>query len=100
MKRFLSLLIVLLALTTGGYLKAAVWAGEGPKIDIESERAALLKTDTDFSKLSVEKGTVEAFSAYISDDATLMPVNALPVIGREAIRTHLSAGSGFVLSWK
>ena len=75
--------------------------GTSATAGIDSAEAALLKTDSAFNKLSVEKGFVEAFLAYMADSAVLFPNGSNPISGRENIRKHFSEGSaGDVLTWK
>ena len=75
--------------------------GTSTKTGIDSAEAALLKTDSDFNKLSAEKGFVEAFLAYMADTAVLFPNGSNPISGRDNIRKHLSEGSANdVLIWK
>lgn len=75
--------------------------GNPTKAGRDSAEVALLKTDSDFNNLSVEKGFVEAFLAYMADTAVLFPNGSNPISGRDNIRKHLSEGSaGDVLTWK
>lgn len=69
-------------------------------VSIEAEQSALLKAEADFSKLCGEKGIVESFLYYLSDDATIFPVNGNATTGREAIRAQLSRGGKGQLSWR
>ncbi|HVP35530.1 MAG TPA: DUF4440 domain-containing protein [Terriglobales bacterium] len=70
------------------------------KIDLEKEKADLLKTDIEFSKTSVEKGAAEAFYLYLTDDAVQLPAGLPPIVGREAIRQSMSGNSKAVLKWE
>jgi len=68
--------------------------------DVDSIEKSLLRTDADFNKLSMERGFVEAFLAYMADSAILFPSRSNQVTGRENIRKHLSEGSeNAVLTW-
>ena len=53
---------------------------------VETEKAALIRIDTEFSKMAQERGLAEAFATYAAPDATMMPMNQNPVLGRELIR--------------
>lgn len=64
-----------------------------------AEREALLAADRAFAQMSVERGAVEAFYAYLSEDAMQMPAGSLPITGREAIRASMSAGPAYSLEW-
>ncbi|MFQ5641957.1 MAG: hypothetical protein ACE5IR_28615, partial [bacterium] len=71
-----------------------------PNVDLEQERQTLLKTDFEFAKASQEKGAVAAFYAYLDSNATLFPINADPVFGRQAIYTHMSTAPEVQLFWE
>ncbi|MGE5429525.1 MAG: YybH family protein [Syntrophomonadaceae bacterium] len=70
--------------------------------DIQKEKDLLLKTDIEFSRLSEEKGSNEAFLTYAADSAVLLRKNSYPVEGKSAITSLLTArpDTGFVLIWK
>lgn len=70
------------------------------KIDLEKEKADLLKTDIEFSRTSVEKGAAEAFYLYLADDAVQLPAGLPPIVGREKIRESMSGSSKAVLKWE
>jgi len=52
--------------------------------NIELQKEILLETDRQLSKLSSEKGTLEAFLHFISDDAILFPKFGHPIHGKES----------------
>src|SRR5437870_6611999 len=60
--------------------------GDYRAVDLEVEKAALIRIDTEFSKMAQERGLAEAFATYAAPDATMMPMNQNPVLGRELIR--------------
>jgi ketosteroid isomerase-like protein len=63
--------------------------------------ASLLKTDSEFNDFAAKKGTVEAFLAYMADNAVMFPNGGDTISGRENIRKDLSEGpADAVLSWK
>src|SRR5438270_8546537 len=67
--------------------------------DVEAERSALLKTESDFLKLLAAKRTVDSYLSYLADGARFFRMNAFPVIGKEGIRTALAAQTG-MLTWQ
>lgn len=66
----------------------------------KSVRETLMRTDSEFSKLSLEKGPEQAFSAYVAPDGILLA--AYPAArGREAVRSQFFASpAGMTLVWK
>jgi ketosteroid isomerase-like protein len=71
-------------------------------VDIEKEKQALMNADIEFSKLSEEKGTNEAFFTCLAKDGVLLRPNSLPIEGIEAIKERLSKSpdDNFTLTWK
>ncbi len=71
------------------------------RVDVASEKAAIMKADSDFSILSQKTNAPEAFAAYIADDGTLLGVITQPVSGKEAVRAQFppSPRKG-VLAWR
>ncbi|MCU7523803.1 MAG: nuclear transport factor 2 family protein [Ignavibacteria bacterium] len=70
--------------------------------NLQKGKDLLLKADMEFSRLSQEKGSNEAFLAFASDSAVLLRKNSYPVEGKSAIRSLLSRrpDTSFVLIWK
>lgn len=69
--------------------------------DVEQEKAALMRTDREFSEAAQRVGVGEAFLLYADQDATMLPSGQNPVTGREEIRKHFSdAPKGAALVWK
>lgn len=70
--------------------------------DLQKEKELLMKTDLEFSRLSEEKGSNEAFLTYASDSAVLLRQNSFPVEGKSAITSLLTRrpDTTFVLVWK
>lgn len=62
----------------------------------------LLKTDNEFSAMSVEKGMHEAFLHYIAEDGILLQDNSYPVKGKETLLSIFSSrpDTAFILSWE
>ncbi|HSE97755.1 MAG TPA: DUF4440 domain-containing protein [Blastocatellia bacterium] len=71
------------------------------RVDVASEKAAIMKADSDFSMLSQKTNAPEAFAAFIADDGTLLGVITQPVSGKEAVRAQFppSPRKG-VLAWQ
>ncbi|MCU7495624.1 MAG: hypothetical protein HF314_02330 [Ignavibacteria bacterium] len=69
---------------------------------LQKERDLLIRTDLEFSRLSEEKGSNEAFLTFASDSAVLLRKNSSPVEGRIAISQMLREhpDTSFTLSWK
>ena len=68
--------------------------------DMEKEKEALMQVDTDFSKLSKEKGMIHAFLAYTADDGVLLRPNSYPIRGIDSLKIALGDDdSGFTLTW-
>ena len=61
------------------------------KVDVEAERASLMKTENDFLKLMTAKSGVDSFLSYMADDVRFYRTNAFPVLGKEAIRAAFAA---------
>ncbi len=62
----------------------------------------LLKTDAEFSAMSVEKGMHKAFLHYIAEDGVVLQDNSFPVKGKETLLTIFSSkpDTTFTLSWE
>lgn len=59
--------------------------------DVEGQKAELKRIDKEFSRMSVEKGTVEAFSHFMADDMTIFPKFGHPIQGKETYQKMSSA---------
>lgn len=57
----------------------------------------LLKTDREFSKLSVVKGAAAAFKEYLIQDSTLLPNHGEPLLGID--RIYQSMAGNYTLRW-
>jgi ketosteroid isomerase-like protein len=68
-------------------------------VDIQSARAALINQDREFSKSSAERGIVNAYDSYLSDDARVFRDNQFPLTGKRAAHAHLAALKG-TLTWQ
>jgi len=62
----------------------------------------LLDTDCAFSQLSKEKGMDHAFLEYIDEQGIMLSDNAMPLIGKEAVRKKFASrdDSQFTLTWE
>ena len=62
----------------------------------------LLKTDQDFSDMSVKEGMFKAFLHYIAEDGVILRNNSYPEKGKEALRERFSGKSdtSFILRWE
>ena len=75
-------------------------SGRGtPKLDLESERAALVDLDRQFLKVARSLGMVNGYLTYLNKDARLHRNGSFPVVGESAIRSFLSA-SNAELTWE
>jgi len=72
-----------------------------PHLNFEQRKQELINTDTQFSKLSEEKGLNEAFLLYIADDGVLLRQNSFPVKGKELIKEKFFSDpdSEYTLTW-
>jgi ketosteroid isomerase-like protein len=69
------------------------------KVDIDAERSALVKTETEFAKLLLAKNTVDSFLSYLADGVRLYRTNNFPIVGKEAASVALAAKPG-TLTWQ
>jgi ketosteroid isomerase-like protein len=62
----------------------------------------LIKTDSDFSAMSVDKGMFTAFLNYIADDGVILRDNDFPTKGKKELAKYYEGRSdtSFVLSWE
>jgi ketosteroid isomerase-like protein len=51
----------------------------------------LIKTDLEFSQLSIEKGMKEAFLFYAADSVIMLRQGAFPLIGKTALIKHMKS---------
>jgi ketosteroid isomerase-like protein len=66
------------------------------------EAGQLLKTDSEFSALSVKEGMQKAFLEYMADSAVMLRDKSYPLVGRSAIAGMFAGHSdtAFTLTWK
>jgi ketosteroid isomerase-like protein len=62
----------------------------------------LLKTDRDFSLMSVKDGMFKAFLFYIAEDGVILRNNSFPSKGKETLEKHFTGKSdtALILSWE
>jgi ketosteroid isomerase-like protein len=62
----------------------------------------LIKTDMNFSLMSVEDGMFKAFLYYMAEDGVILRDNSLPERGKEILRQRFSGKSdtNFILRWE
>ena len=72
------------------------------KSDKNYSDGILLRTDRDFSALSVKEGMFTAFLAFIADDGVILRDGSYPDIGKKALEDYYSgkSDSSFILSWE
>jgi ketosteroid isomerase-like protein len=75
------------------------YAGKSDRVDAESERAALIDVDRDFSESSAAAGAVSAYDSFLSDEARVYRDKTFPMVGKKAARAALFAPSG-MLTWR
>ena len=69
----------------------------------EADRAALMKTDEQWSALAAAGTNVDEMVSYWADDATIFPVNGPVVRGKAAIRAYVTESlkiPGFHITWR
>lgn len=96
--RLETVLVLAAALATAG--AGAASSSTEPR-GARDEKAALWKTDTNFSAAAKELGIGEAFVRYADAEATSMPAGREPLTGREAIRKQFAdTPAGATLLWE
>ena len=73
------------------------------QMDLEQTKEELMKIDREFSRMSVEKGMLEAFYQYMAEDATKFPKFGHPIKGREKYQETYKkelAGQNIRLEWE
>lgn len=72
---------------TAIFLAAVFIAGCGQKkaVDVEAIKKDIIKTDSDFSQMSVDSGMHAAFAAYMDSSAIIFREDSDPITGRADI---------------
>ena len=74
---------------------------ENGPIDVEEEKAAILRTDAEFSDAAQKVGVGEAFVRFADENATMLPAGEPPVRGIEGVRKQFEGfPKGATLVWK
>jgi len=74
-----------------------------PGVDIQSERASLLETDSKLGELSFSSNNVDELVAFYSSDAMVIPPNNQVLKGKPGIREFLAfwvEKSDYSVTWK
>lgn len=77
--------------------------GCGHQMDRQNVKEELMNVDRAFSKLSIEKGNVEAFYHYMADDGIVLPQKGHPVNKnryREIIAREKAEEDETILTWE
>jgi ketosteroid isomerase-like protein len=75
---------------------------EGNEMDLNAERAILLRRDADWAQAAADGGDVERILSYWTDDAIVLAPGLPPFVGRQALRGYVEASltiPGFRISW-
>jgi ketosteroid isomerase-like protein len=66
------------------------------------EEGILMKTDREFSAMSVKEGMFKAFLAYIAEDGVVLRDNSFPDKGKASMEKRFSGkyDTSFILSWE
>jgi ketosteroid isomerase-like protein len=72
------------------------------KKTLKSEEGILMKTDREFSAMSVKEGMFRAFLAYVAEDGVVLRDNSFPDKGKASMEKRFSGryDTAFVLSWE
>jgi ketosteroid isomerase-like protein len=67
-----------------------------------SSAGILMRTDREFSAMSVKDGMFKAFLYYIAEDGVILRDNSYPSKGKENLKKHFlgKSDTAFVLSWE
>lgn len=104
MQKFSFFLVLVVALNscTQTSNQAASDQSTSKPLNTDSLKTVLMQADLSFSDLSSQKGTHEAFMAYVSDAGALLRPYHPPIVGKDSIRSYLYAkpDSAYTLTWK
>ena len=73
------------------------------KVDLKTEEAAIIKTDSTWSALTAEGKDLDKILSYWSEDAVVIPPGQPVVRGKEALRRFVEESfkiPGFSINWK
>src|SRR5260221_1840352 len=74
-----------------------------PKVDLKTEEAAIMKTDSTWAELAKDSNDVERMISYWSDDAAILSPGQPPMRGKDALRKMVQDSKnipGFSITWK
>ncbi len=74
-----------------------------PKVDLKTEEAAIMKTDSTWAELAKDSKDVEKIISYWSDDAVVLSPGQPLVRGKDALRKMVQDSKnipGFSITWK
>jgi ketosteroid isomerase-like protein len=92
-KSFTSVVLITLTLLSCGQTQ----------VDLEAEKAAILRTDSTWAALATQSKDAEKIVAYWSDDAVVIAPSEEPVKGKDALRKMVNDMNnipGFSISWR
>jgi len=71
------------------------------RMDISIEKERMIKTDREFSRMSVKEGAPVAFDAYMAENAIMLRNGTGPLTGRDAINKNFeNFPKNATLKWK
>ena len=73
------------------------------KVDLKTEEAAIIKTDSTWSALTAEGKDVDKILSYWTEDAVVVPPGQPVVRGKQALRKFVEESikiPGFSISWR
>ncbi len=71
-------------------------------LDLDDEKARLLKRDAEWAKLASEGRDVERILSYWTDDAIVLPPGLPAVVGKDSLRRYVQSSleiPGFRITW-
>lgn len=87
-------------ITAAMLFTSCVFNKKNAPADDESARESLMKTDRDFSDMSLAKGMKNAFLEYIDSNGVLLRPDALPIAGADAVDYLIATNdTGYAMSW-
>ncbi len=72
-------------------------------MNVDAERAAILKTDKEWAAAASEGRDVERIVSFWADDAAVFPPGSPALVGKQAIRDFVAKSlqtSGFSITWE
>jgi ketosteroid isomerase-like protein len=75
----------------------------GSAVDLDKERAAIMKTDQEWAKAAAEAKDIDRIASFWADDARIFAPGMAVIVGKQAIRQFLQnslATPGFSIHWE